>query len=188
MRLTARAAHSLQAKQEEKYPASNCCSCLPKAIKENQKKSQMLAGKKEVFHWILQKVTLGKEPTQRHCERPQQLYLRCLLRKSFPNFYLIPCIRGPSELPRTCMACCSPSITCSLSIEDPLWSILFKNNVSKIFIKSFYFFLIFIFTLFYFTIQYWFCHTLTWIHHGCTWVPQNNYVSKWIFPVVLSEH
>ena len=23
------------------------------------------------------------------------------------------------------------------------------------------------FTLFYFTILYWFCHTLTWIHHGC---------------------
>ena len=34
----------------------------------------------------------------------------------------------------------------------------------------FIFFLIFIFTLFYFTILYWFCHTLTWIHHGCTWV------------------
>ena len=31
-------------------------------------------------------------------------------------------------------------------------------------------FLIFIFTLFYFTILYWFCHTLTWIHHGCTCV------------------
>ena len=37
---------------------------------------------------------------------------------------------------------------------------------------SFLFFLIFlIFTLFYFTILYWFCHTLTWLHHGCTWVP-----------------
>ena len=32
------------------------------------------------------------------------------------------------------------------------------------------FYLIFIFTLFYFTILYWFCHTLTWIHHGCTCV------------------
>ena len=32
-------------------------------------------------------------------------------------------------------------------------------------------FLIFIFTLFYFTILYWFCHTLAWIRHGCTWVP-----------------
>ena len=36
---------------------------------------------------------------------------------------------------------------------------------------KFYFFLIFIFTLFYFTILSWFCHTLTWIHDGCTWVP-----------------
>ena len=33
------------------------------------------------------------------------------------------------------------------------------------------FFLIFTFTLFYFTILYWFCHTWTWIRHGCTWVP-----------------
>ena len=24
---------------------------------------------------------------------------------------------------------------------------------------------------FYFTILYWFCRTLTWIHHRCTWVP-----------------
>ena len=29
----------------------------------------------------------------------------------------------------------------------------------------------FFFTLFYFTILYWFCHTSTWIRHGCTWVP-----------------
>ena len=35
------------------------------------------------------------------------------------------------------------------------------------------FILIFIFTLFYFTILYWFCHTLTWIHHGCTWDPKH---------------
>ena len=31
----------------------------------------------------------------------------------------------------------------------------------------FFFFL----TIFYFTILYWFCHTSTWIHHGCTHVP-----------------
>ena len=35
--------------------------------------------------------------------------------------------------------------------------------------KHTFFFLIF--TLFCFTILYWFCHTLTWISHGCTWVP-----------------
>ena len=33
------------------------------------------------------------------------------------------------------------------------------------------FFLIFIFTLFYFTVLYWFCHTLTWIHHRCIQAP-----------------
>ena len=34
-------------------------------------------------------------------------------------------------------------------------------------------FLIFIFTSFYFTILYWVCHTLTWIHHGCTCVSKH---------------
>ena len=34
-----------------------------------------------------------------------------------------------------------------------------------------FFFFRFYFTLFYFTILYWFCHTSTWIHHGCTRVP-----------------
>ena len=32
-------------------------------------------------------------------------------------------------------------------------------------------FFILIFTLVYFPRLYWFCHTLTWIRHGCTWVP-----------------
>ena len=32
-------------------------------------------------------------------------------------------------------------------------------------------FLFFVFTLFYFTILYWFCHTLTRIHHGCIQAP-----------------
>ena len=36
---------------------------------------------------------------------------------------------------------------------------------------AFSFFFFFNFTLFYFIILYWFCHTSTWIHHGCTWVP-----------------
>ena len=39
--------------------------------------------------------------------------------------------------------------------------------------QPFFFFLAFIpfFFFFYFTILYWFCHTLTWIHHGCTCIP-----------------
>ena len=39
--------------------------------------------------------------------------------------------------------------------------------------RRFFLFLILIFTLFFFTILYWFCHTLTWIHHGCTCVPKH---------------
>ena len=34
-----------------------------------------------------------------------------------------------------------------------------------------FFFIFKNFTLFFFTILYWFCHTSTWIRHGCTWVP-----------------
>ena len=44
--------------------------------------------------------------------------------------------------------------------------------------------------LFYFTILYWFCQTLTWIHHGCTWVPNHEppptshtISSLWIIPM-----
>ena len=40
--------------------------------------------------------------------------------------------------------------------------LLFMVMRSRLFI-----FLNFIFTLFHFTILYWFCHKLTWIHHGC---------------------
>ena len=49
-----------------------------------------------------------------------------------------------------------------------------KNNKKQQmnFLKwNIFYFLIFIFTLFYFTILYWFCHILTWIHHGCTCDP-----------------
>ena len=44
--------------------------------------------------------------------------------------------------------------------------LLFMVMRSRLFI-----FLNFIFTLFHFTILYWFCHTLTWIHHGCIRAP-----------------
>ena len=49
----------------------------------------------------------------------------------------------------------------------------------------FFFFLIFIFTLFYFTILYWFCHTLTWIRHGCTWIPNHELPSN-LSPYIFS--
>ena len=53
-----------------------------------------------------------------------------------------------------------------------------------------FYFLIFIFTLFYFTILYWFCHTLTWTHHGCICIPKHDpsptsprLTSLWVIPV-----
>ena len=53
----------------------------------------------------------------------------------------------------------------------------YSGLISFIFCLLF-FFLLFLFVclfyfilFFYFTILYQFCHTLTWIRHGCTWVP-----------------
>ena len=40
---------------------------------------------------------------------------------------------------------------------------------TNLFIFSFFQFYLFIYV--YFTILFWFCHTLTWVHHGCTCVP-----------------
>ena len=49
-------------------------------------------------------------------------------------------------------------------------------------------FLNFIFTLFYFTLLYWFCHTLTWIRHGCTWVPKHEPRSHLPLCLPLDRH
>ena len=62
---------------------------------------------------------------------------------------------------------------------DPGFHLCFQVSIGNIYTENrnrnflFFFFLIFIFTLFYFTILYWFCHTLTWIHHGCTCDPKH---------------
>ena len=57
------------------------------------------------------------------------------------------------------------------NMDTHLPTLLFQHMTSQIF------FLISIFTLFYFTILYWFCHTLTGIHHGCTCVPKHEPLS-----------
>ena len=53
---------------------------------------------------------------------------------------------------------------CSLWFHLDLWHFFFFFNYSFSFFKFYYYF-------FYFTILYWFCHTSTCIHHGCTCVP-----------------
>ena len=48
------------------------------------------------------------------------------------------------------------------------------NNflIKKVIVLIIYLYHLFIIIIiFYFTILYWFCHTSTWIHHGCTRVP-----------------
>ena len=49
-----------------------------------------------------------------------------------------------------------------------LWA---QKNVGRVWHPGPTGFFFFSFTLFYFTILYLFCHTSTWSHHGCTWVP-----------------
>ena len=71
------------------------------------------------------------------------------LRAGLP-FHYVPCITGSKVV---------SAVIISLNI-----TVLFR-------VHFIYLFMIFIFTLFCFTILYWFCHTLTWISHGCTWVP-----------------
>ena len=50
------------------------------------------------------------------------------------------------------------------------------------------FFKNFIFTLFYFTILYWFCHTLTWIHHWCIRAPNPESLSHLPPHIISLDH
>ena len=52
----------------------------------------------------------------------------------------------------------------------------------------FLFFFYFHFTLCCFTIVYWFCHTLTWISHGCTWVPNPEPPSHFPPHIISLDH
>ena len=50
--------------------------------------------------------------------------------------------------------------------------------------RSFFFFL----TLFYFTVLYWFCHALTWIHHGCIQAPNPESPSHLAPHIISLDH
>ena len=62
---------------------------------------------------------------------------------------------------------------------------LFFNLVDKVISLLFF---IFIFTLFCFTILYLSCHTLTWICHRCTWVPNPEPPSHLPPPIISLDH
>ena len=59
---------------------------------------------------------------------------------------------------------------------------------SVVFILFYYFFKYLFLTLFYFTILYWFCHTLTWIHHGCTCNPKHELPSHFPPRIISLDH
>ena len=60
------------------------------------------------------------------------------------------------------------------------WISLQSKGLSKVFSnttvqKHQFFFIIIFLTLFYFTVLYWYCHTSTWIHHGCTCIQKHQF-------------
>ena len=67
-----------------------------------------------------------------------------------------------------------------------MWELNYKERWAR---KNWcFFFKIFIYTLFYFTILYWFCHTLTWIHHGCIQAPNPESPSHLSSHIISLDH
>ena len=86
-----------------------------------------------------------------------------------PNQSLLKLMSIESVMSSDHLILCHPLLPCLQSFPASGSFLFFL-----LFFLYFYFillFLNFIFTLFYFTILYWFCHTLTWIRHGCIWAP-----------------
>ena len=73
------------------------------------------------------------------------------------NIFILTVITFHSEIVNNFVDCCSVS-------EHSLYTCLLYRDIL-------FYFLFFYFTLFYFTILYSFCHTSTWMHHGCIRVP-----------------
>ena len=97
----------------------------------------------------------------------QNLYMNIRFNAFGPHVSLLCSLKFPNFIHNT-LECFQDTFTFFRA------SFLFSNlNFSVLRWLQNTFFLIFIFTLFYFTVLYWFCHTLTWIHHRCTWVPKH---------------
>ena len=100
-----------------------------------------------------------------------QLFQHYLL-KSYPFSFEFPLPFCPRSIAYISFGLSLGSLFCfinlfhySYTVKTLLW-LLYLYSKSSSWIAC-----LFIFTLFCFTILYWFCHTLTWIHHGCSWVP-----------------
>ena len=61
-------------------------------------------------------------------------------------------------------------------------------NISDYFILYFLFFKFKVFFFVYFKILYWFCHTLTWIYHGCICVSHPKHPSHFLPHPIPLDH
>ena len=102
-------------------------------------------------------------------------------------------VPSPGDLPSPGIKPRSPALKADSLLSKPPGKATLKIS-SVLFIYLFYHFLIvkvffnFIFTLFYFTILYWFCHTLTWIHHGCIRTPNPEFPSHLPPHIIPLDH
>ena len=105
-----------------------------------------------IINTMIFKLNFYNEPNVQNYTQEIKETLICIISVIYLNIYLY--------------------IATTLFLVQPLWPLWIEHNSSQLTIISVskvkHLFLIFIFTLFYFTILYWFCHTLTWVHHGCT--------------------
>ena len=94
--------------------------------------------------------------------------------------FSLPLLRSPTACSPWKPGWCSSNvnqITSLLYLESSKGFLFYLEN-------NFFFF-------FYFTILYWFCHTSTWIHHGCTCVPNPeppSHLPPYTIPLVIPVH
>ena len=82
---------------------------------------------------------------------------------SCPQIFIVDVASVFFLIGESCLQCCCKSCLQRFAIQHEFYFIyLFACWSLFIFIYLF---------IFYFTILYWFCHTSTWIRHGCTRVP-----------------
>ena len=74
-------------------------------------------------------------------------------------------------------------------LESHSFIYLFICTIHSIYVTvSFSLLITFIFTLIYFTIPYWFCHTSTWICHGCIRAPNPESPSHLLPHIISLDH
>ena len=121
------------------------------------------------------------------------IILMCIQPNYMPNLFQVMWLNKSKWLWKTCL----PPESLIIILQRANWErgktkaveymLIPKSlNCHKIYFHSFFF--NFFFTLLYFTILYWFCHTLTWIHQGCTWVTKHEPLSHLLPHIISLDH